>query len=68
MDDRLHGANLGVPGQGGEAGPDYRLAENAAVLLGHIPAGAKPATGCHDDGCDASCHNPAKCPMKPNDP
>ena len=35
-----------------EARPDHRLAQDGAILLGHIAAGAQPTAGCHDNGCD----------------
>ena len=52
MDHRLHRRNLIVPGQGGKARADHRLAQDLPVLLGQIPAGAEPAAGGHDDGCN----------------
>jgi hypothetical protein len=43
-------------GQGHEARPDHWFAQNLSVLLGHVPAGAKPAARCHDNGGDPICH------------
>ena len=50
-----------VPCQGGEARPDYRLAQNAAILLGQVPAGAQPTAGGHHHGCNPGilhCNTP----------
>jgi hypothetical protein len=56
MYDGLYGGNLRVGAQGGEARPDHRLAQNLAILLGPVPAGAQsPASG-HDNGCNHARH------------
>jgi hypothetical protein len=56
MDHRLHDGDSTVPGEGGKARPDDRLAQDLPVLLGHIPARPQPAARCHDHGCDPRCH------------
>ena len=56
MDDRLHGADLAMPGKQRKARPDHGLAGQGSVLLGQIAPGARPAPGCNDDGRDRGCH------------
>jgi hypothetical protein len=56
VDHRLHGRYAAVRGQRGQTWPDHRLAEDLPVLLRPVAAGAKPAAGCYDHGCDHACH------------
>ena len=56
MDDRLHRADLAMPGEQRQARADHRFARQLAVLLGQIAAGAKPASGCDDHGGNRRAH------------
>jgi hypothetical protein len=56
VDDRLDRGDAPMPRQGRKARPDYRLAQNAPVLLGHVASGPEPATGSDDNSGDLHCH------------
>jgi hypothetical protein len=56
VNDRLDRGDAPMPREGRKARPDYRLAENAPVLLGHVASGAEPATGSDDNSGDLHCH------------
>ena len=56
MDDRLYERDRLVLGHQREALPERGAAEDWTVLLGHVSAGAEPASGGHDHGGDGVGH------------
>src|SRR2546421_268902 len=48
---RLHGKHVRMLGERVHGAEDHGLSADLAILLGSSGAGAKPASGCDEDGC-----------------
>src|SRR3954470_332853 len=48
---RLHGEDVWMPAEGLHGAEDHGLSADLAILLGPPGTGAKPASGCDENGC-----------------
>ena len=53
IDHRLHGKDVRMPAERLHGAEDHGLPADLAILLRSTGAGAKPASGCDEDGCSA---------------